>query len=187
LRATINPCPVTHPPMLSPRFRCSMSSCSQMPRGLHKRNVVAQLAVPRSSGRPLKSSAALRVPTFTRRLRLIKPGDRFRRLVADCFCAPTGLNRVARIGVGLTDTGVCRRRESGCHPPRSHIPLRGPRQAGAADGTDRAPGGGVRAGAYVGNRARIDHDCSASSRMAAIMGARLSGWVIRRRATSVRC
>jgi hypothetical protein len=170
--------------MLSPRFRCSMSGCSQMPRGLHKRNVVAQLVVAALSGRPLKSSAALRVPTFTRRLRLpgIKPGDRFRRFVADCVCAPTGLNRVARIGIGLTDTGVCpSSRSRGVSRLRGHnIPLRGPRQAGAADGTDRAPGGGVRAGAYVSNRARMDHDCSASSRMAAIMGARLSGWVIRR-------
>ena len=42
------------------------------------------------------------------------------------------------------------------------------------------PGGGVRAGAYVRNRARIGHDCGASSRMAAIIGARLSGWAIRR-------
>ena len=101
------------------------------------------------------------------------------------FPRPHCLNRVARIGVGLTDTGVCpSSRSRGCQlPPRSHIPLRGPRQAGAADGTHR----GVRAGAYVGNRARLDHDCGASSRMAAIMGARLSGSVIRRRATSVRC
>jgi len=170
--------------MLSPRFRCGVSGCSQLPRSLHQRNVVAQLAVAafkRPTAEVLCSTSGSDIHTSSS-----IAWDQIRRPVpVPCrrlFPAPTGLNRVARIGIGLTDTGVCpSSRSRGVSRLRGHnIPLRGPRQAGAADGTDRAPGGGVRAGAYVSNRARMDYDCSASSRMAAIMGARLSGWVIRR-------
>ena len=101
--------------MLSPRFRCSMSGCSQMPRGLHKRNVVAQLAVAAfkrptaevlcsTSGSDIHASSSI-------------AWDQTRRPVpAPCrrlFPAPTCLNRVARIGIGLTILACARRRGVG--------------------------------------------------------------------------